>query len=73
MLRIFINNNSFLESNRKHILQTPDLYITRVLFFEQVIWRLNFLTFLIILIRLSHIRFFKTLCIFFLVGFIILI
>ena len=69
MLGTFINNNSFLESNNKCILETQALCITHLWLFGQIISRLIFLTFLIILIRLSHIMFLKTLYLFFLVGF----
>ena len=57
MLAIFFSKNYVLESNSKYVLKDTDftyLHITHLLFFRQINCGLIFLTFLIILIRLSH-------------------
>ena len=65
MTGIFINNNSFLESNSKYIFQEADFIHNPSFVFRTIICRLKFLTLLTILISLSHIIFLKTLYIFF--------
>ena len=65
MLQIFINNNSFLESNSIYIF-TDIVFIHNPPFaFQTNYFQTNFLTFLIILIRLGHIIFLKILLLFF--------
>ena len=70
MLEIFINNNSFLESNSKYIFRDTGFIHNPPFAFRTNYLLTNFSTVFNNPYSFSHITYLKTLHIFFLVGFI---